>query len=157
MIELSTDAVDIRVKRQRAGIGLIVKVQPEVEAFFEHWSGGQNDKPAHGRLWTISDGPLLVWSTGALQLGPGSMRPYTLVHAGAGPYVDNFPNISFLRLVGASQPEGRKIIINVPVGRTELATWLQRAGDACNQFHSEYLLDVNMRAVVSLFRMPTAA
>lgn len=156
MVEAGNDAIDIEIRRHRYGIKLKVKVLPEVESFFEQWGGGLQERPTHGRLW--SQEPLTLWAFGLQNIGPSVTRPYSLLHSGSTLTIENgHPNISFLRLVGASAPEGREIIIEAVMGRSEIVQLAQRISDACNMFYSEYLQDVHMRAVVSVFRLPTAA
>lgn len=153
MIEAGTtnDAIDITLSRVRksGGIKLNIKVWPDVEAFFEHWSGGLQERPGHGRLWRGLDGlPIQVWGFG-MQVNPSAARPYSLIHTGSGFYTDNgYPNISFLRAVGASAPEGRDIVIEALIGRGEIGTLAQRLSEACNLFYNEYLQQVSYRARV---------
>lgn len=158
MIEagVSDQAINIELRRHKDGIKVTVKVFPEVEAFFEKWSGGLQEQPGYGRLWRFGDGAL--WTLGAANINPSAMRPYSLAHGGAGFYLDNgYVNISFLRLVGVSMPEGRSIIVETVMGRGEIAQLAQRLSEACNLFYGEYLQPVNVRAVVSVFSLPNAA
>ena len=161
MIEAGTnnDAIDIRISRHRHdGITLNVRVWPEVEAFFEHWAGGMQERPNAGRLWRSRDGsPVTLWSLGVQSLNPSATRPYTLLHGGSGFSAGDhgYVNISFIRLVGASRPEGVDVIVESLVGRGEISNLAQRISEACNLFYSEYLQQVNMRAVVSVMSMPT--
>ena len=154
------DAIDITVRRHRDGIRLTIKTRPEVEEFFQRWSGGIIERPQHGRLWRSlpPEVPLNMWAMGMQNMGPSSSRPYSLIHGGLSFYADNnHPNISYLRLCGVSNPEGRDIIVETLIGRGEIATLAQRLSDACNQFYYEYIQPVNMRAVVSVYQLPNAA
>ena len=162
MIEAGTtgsDAIDIIIGRHRNGIKLLVKVWPEVEAFFQKWSAGLVERPTAGRLWTPlhPDQPISLWALNIANLAPNAARPYSLLHTGSGLSVDHYPNISFLRLQGASQPEGRGIIVEAVMGRSEIPPLAQRISDACNMFYAEYLQDITMRAVVTVYRLPNAA
>lgn len=67
------------------------------------------------------------------------------------------PNISFLRLVGITAPNSQEIIVETVMGKSELVPLGQRLTDACNSFYSEYLQDVNIRGVVTVFRLPASA
>ena len=154
-----SDAIDIILRRHRDGIKLTIKTIPEVEEFFRRWSGGMTERPQHGRLWRSGDDrPMDLWALGITNLSPNASRPWTLLHSGLGFYTDHsYPNISFLRMVGVSGPEGRDIIIEALVGRGEIATLGQRLSDACNMFYTEYIQSVNIRAVVNVYQLPTTA
>lgn len=155
----SNDAIDIRICRHRDGIKLNIRTWPDVEAFFQHWSGGLQERPAHGRLWrpVAADGLLNMWSMG-VAITPSALRPYSLIHSGLGFTVDTgYPNISFLRLVGVSEPNGRDVVVEALVGRGEIPALAQRLSEASQMFYNEYLQQVNMRAVVSVMALPTAA
>lgn len=166
MVEAGTsnDAVDVRIRRHQNGIKLNIRVWPEVEAFFQHWSGGIQESPTHGRLWKPCGGddpdrvrPLALWAFG-MNIASSAVRPYSLVHSGSGFYVDHgYPNISFLRLVGSSAPEGRDLLVETLIGRGEIPQLAQRISEASQLFYNEYLQQVNMRAVVSVYQLPSAA
>ena len=159
MIEVGNDAITIGMRSHKHGIKLHIQTLPEVEAFFEQWSGGVQERPAHGRLWkpARTGDTLTVWAFG-MPLTPSSMRPYSLLHTGAGFLTENsHPNISFLRLVGISNSDGVEFVMEALIGRGEIAQLGARLSDACNMFYSEYLQPVNIRAVVSVFQLPAAA
>ena len=162
MVEVgnSNDPVELVLRRHKHGIRIDISAKPEVENFFRHWSGEYAERPQHGRLWRAPDNaPITIWSLGNHQnLAPSPTRPYSLVHGGAGLYTEHgYPNISFLRLVGVSEPGGRTIIVETVLGRGEIAVAAQRMIEAINLFYSEYLQDVHVRAVVSLFNLPASA
>lgn len=157
MIEAGTsdsDAIAITLGRHRDGIKVHVKTWPDVEVFFSKWSGGVQERPAHGRLWKpVGDSELRLWALALHNVNPTPMRPYSLVHSGAGFVVgDGYANISFLRLIGISEPEGRSFVMETVLGKSEVASMAQRLSDACNLYYGEYLQDITMRAVVSVHR-----
>ena len=160
MIDAGNDAIDLVLKRHKHGIRISVKTAPEIEAFFEQWANGMQERPTHGRLWSQRDpGPLTLWTWDTSVLNPSATRPYSLTHTGAGLYVSehSYPNISFLRLVGASVGDGKEIIVEAVMGRSEILQLAQRMSEACNLFYEEYIHDINVRAVVNVFRLPVAA
>lgn len=154
-----SDAIDIILRRHKDGIRLTVHTTREVEEFFQRWSGGLLERPQHGRLWKSGDdSPLDLWAFGLSNIGPSPSRPWTLLHSGLGFYTDqNYPNISFLRMAGVSEPTGRDLIIEALIGRGEIITLGQRLSDACNMFYNEYIQSVNIRAVVNVYQLPTTA
>lgn len=158
MIEAGTDKIDIWVSRHKNGIKLKIQTIPEVEAFFQHWSGRLQERPSYGRLWKpVDENPLTLWSFG-MNFSPSATRPYSLIHSGLGFFTEhNYPNISFLRLVGVSQPDGCSLIVETVMGRGEIAALAQRISEACNLFYGEYLQQINMRAVVLVQQLPSAA
>ena len=153
-----SDAIDIILRRHRDGIKLTIKTIPEVEEFFRRWSGEMTERPQHGRLWRSDDDrPIDLWTLGMANIGPNASRPWTLLHSGLGFYADHdYPNISFLRMIGVSEPNGRSIVIEALVGRGEIATLGQRLSDACNMFYTEYIQSVNIRAVVNVYQLPAS-
>ena len=152
-----SDAIDITLRRHRDGIRLSVKTTPDVEEFFQKWSGGLTERPAHGRLWRAPDGRQLdLWAMGAVNIGPNTSRPWSLLHSGLGFYTEHgYPNISFLRLVGVSA--GRDLVVETLIGRGEIAMLGQRLSDACNMFYTEYIQSVNIRSVVNVYQLPISA
>src|SRR3990167_1666790 len=117
------------------------------------------ERPAHGRLWkpTSAGDALTVWAF-EMPLTPSSMRPYSLLHTGAGFQTEQgHQNISFLRLVGVSRSDGVEFVMEALIGRGEIAQLGTRLGDACNMFYGEYLQPVNIKAVVSVLQLPAAA
>lgn len=161
MVEAGTsnNAIEIGLRRAQGGIKITVKVWPEVEAFFERWSGGLYEKPSHGRLWKpLKDSELTpLWSLGISTLAPGPTRPFSLLHTGCGLITDaGHPNISFLRMVGASRAE-QSFLIEAVISRGELTQMGQRLSEASHMFYQEYLQPVNIRAFVGVDRLPNAA
>lgn len=157
-VRAENDSIIVGIRRHRDGIKLNIQVLPEVEAFFEKWSGGLQERPAHGRLWKATTSPLVLWGTGALNIAPSPMKPYSLIHSGCGFHTDHgYMNISFLRIVGASRIEGVDVVVETVLGRGEISQLAQGFSEACNLFYSEYLQQVNMRAVVSVLQLPAAA
>lgn len=153
-------AIEVRLRRAPKGVRVTTLLWPEVEAFFEQWSGGLQDRPSAGRLWhPINPGEVItLWSLGLSQFQPGPSKPFSLLHSGCGLVTDNnFPNISFLRLVGASRPEGASVVVECVMSQTELKQVGQRISEACHWFYSEYIQPVNLRAYVGVDRLPTAA
>ena len=168
----SNNAIEFTFRLHKHGVKIRTKVWPEVEEFFQHWSGGLHVRPESGRLWSpvpmsdpnfpaemrlVSGPPIVLWAMGPQNLGPNSQRPFTLLHSGIGFTEPNhgWPNISFLRLVGASQPEGREVIVEAVMGRGELARTAQQLSEASNLFYAEYLQPVNYRAYVGVERVIT--
>lgn len=154
----SNNAIEVGLRRHQHGLLINVKVWPEIEAFFERWSGGMQERPTHGRNWKATgEEPLVLWMAGGLpQFAPNPARQYSLAHSGVG-LADTghgYPNISFLRLVGASRPEGRSFLMDMVISRGEMTATLQRLIDASNQFYSEFLQPVNLRGVVGIYALP---
>ena len=159
MFEAGNDAIDVLIRRHKHGLKLRIQAQDEVEAFFQQWSGGLQERPAHGRLWRSSEGPdtaLSLWACGAQEMNPSASKPYSLLHSGAGFYVGerSYPNISFLRLCGISKNDGVGIIIEAVIGNSEVGPLVQRISEACQLFYDEYLRQINMRAIVSVVMLP---
>lgn len=154
----SNNAIEFNLRLHKHGVRIQTKVWPEVEEFFQHWSGGMQARPEAGRLWKpIGPQPITLWSLNIPNLAPNAQRPFTLIHTGIG-FVEpghGWPNISFIRLVGASQPDGVSVIVEAVMGRAELARVAQQLSDAANMFYAEYLQPVNYRAYVGVERIVT--
>ena len=153
MIEHSEKAIDVHLGRHTKGIYVKVKVFPEVEEFFKQWGGGVKMPPMHHRLWKTvnqNDGPLELWSF-EKRLTQSSEK-YDIISTGAGLISEStgYPNLSFIRLVGASEGEGREFIIESVISNPELESLSNRIGKAAERFYLEYIHPIHMRVYVGV-------
>lgn len=147
------DAIIIKLYRSRVGVNVGIKVDPIVEEFFRKWGGGgQDDVRAVGahRMWRGPDGqvtPLRIWT---FQNREEEDAGYTLFQPG-GPLMteSNIVNMSFLRLVGASEPGGVEFTCDMVISRAELDRIAQRVRRASEMFYAEYIQPVGMRIRVT--------
>jgi hypothetical protein len=142
-------SVDCWLSRHKSGIKVSVKVVPEVENFFKQWGGGLEEGPAHGRLWRPADDrPIRLWSFDT-NLKDENLQ-YDLMKTGTNLVndYDGSVNISFLRLVGASEPGGRAFILEAPISYPELERIAQRITRVSEQFFLNYVQPVNINVYV---------
>lgn len=143
--------ITIDLIRHRMGVKVKVHVAHHVEEFFKHWGGGVSGPPSAGRIWQVvhpQDPPLRVWSFD-VAVNADESQPYSLFHTGSGFITDHGTiNLSFIRLVGAS--EGRSLIVDTVVSRTELERIALRLRKAEEQFYAEYIQSVHLSIFVGV-------
>ena len=136
-------AVDLL--RHRKGIRVKVRIDPEIEAFFQQWSGGAQEGPVFGRNWkAFKDGEKLAfWSFGERTPDEG----FSLQHTGGHFFTEqDVVNISFLRLVGASS--GIEFIHEGVMGRSEMEKIGEKLRRAFGRFYTEYIQPVHIQVSV---------
>ena len=143
--------IDLNLERHRSGVKVDVRVIPAIEEFFKYWGGGIPEATGFGRMWHPLEKdttPLTVW-TFHNNLGYVDRKEGYSIYATGGPFIhEERLNISFLRLVGAS--EGRSFLWDAVISRTELdklATAMQRATES---FYLEYIQQVKVNIFVGL-------
>ena len=152
----SNRVINVFLRSHADGVKVSVKVAPHVEAFFQKWGGGGQERPTAGRLWkpiparSADDPPslpIMVWSF--IGLNRDNER-YTLGLSGGPLIVDDVINLSCLRLVGASGDAGVDFICDMVISKTELKRIADRFLAASEQFYGEYLQSVGMRISLSV-------
>lgn len=144
--------ITIHLARRRDGLKLTVRTDEEVEEFFRHWGGGaQRGVAGLGRSWrTLGDGnlPLRAYE---LPKNFGEQRDpsYTLANLGTELMANGSVNISFLRLVGISKPEGISFTVDSVVSLSGLENIGNRINTACGRFYGEYIKPAEIDVVVS--------
>jgi hypothetical protein len=152
-VEITTSdrAVSCFLRRCKEGIRVKVKVIPEIEDFFKQWGGEIQQAPAYGRSWLPipgNDAPLRLWN---FEQRLEDRSDYSLIHSGLPLVVErDAVNVSFLRLVGASEGEGREFIIQSVMGRSELERIASRIVRAGEHFYINYIQPVNLHAYVAV-------
>ncbi len=146
--------VDCWVKRHKKGIKVHVEVWPEVEEFFKHHGGGIVQPPQFGRNWKPFDEAakrIDIWSF-QQHLNPSGQ--YDVLSTGT-PLVNDggVVNISFLRLVGASEPGGKDLIIEQVISNPEIRQLGARITKAAEQFYMDYIQPINLRLYVGVLDM----
>jgi hypothetical protein len=125
-------------------------VAPEVEAFFRQWGGGVEELPVHGRLWkpVNEDDQLKLWS---LETTLSEATNYN-VHRTGTVLLDDLNgygvNLSFIRLVGASNEDGRSFIVESVMSDSEISRLSQRIHKAGEQFVMSYIQPVDIMCYV---------
>ena len=134
------------LRRTDDGIDIHVTASPKIEAFFKRWSGGlQEDSRTYGRMWTSKD-PLKLWSFPR----DGTIRDiYTLWYPCGPLEEDGQLNMTFLRMVGISEPGGIRYTCE-QVASTEslekVCFQMKRAG---RRFYSEFIEPVHMQVNIT--------
>lgn len=147
---IGTRVIDISLFRSRRGIKVSVKVDPEIEAFFQQWGGGIKERPSYQRLWVPVQkdaNPVLVWSYEVTsEMHP---RGYNLFHTG-GALMDETGNVnlSILRIIGAG--EGVTFICESVMSTSELEAVALKLRKAAEQFYSEYVQPVHLNIFVGV-------
>lgn len=154
LINNGETVIQVALRRCKDGVRVHVKVVPDVEDFFRHWGGGQQDNIINfGRTWlpynsdtgrAVSDGSraLNIWSFG--QTKPMDKESRSLWHPGRPLTHDGLVNISFLRIVGISAPEGLSFVSDELMSRSELEIVTSKVERSLAWFYREYINPVNM-------------
>lgn len=156
--------VEARFKRSQKGILFKVKVHPEIEDLMRTFNIGHgNPQEARllGRYWESVDGdPLMAYSLPE-ELAVGSHQindrlAYEL--SGVGQKLFNGSpdrdqkviNLSFLRLVGASEGQGKSFHVIGVWERSALEVDLKRALEAgVRQFYMDFVKPIDVSIIVS--------
>lgn len=157
--------VRVRLRRFGAGIRVSVQVHPTVEEFFRSWSGNEAAPVAvSGRNWLAlhKDSPALtVYALPALKpltLDDGTIMRLDL--PGQQLFQDDGSgrmqlNMSFLRLVGASQDLGQEFIIRSVMTLPEIKRLKESISAAAARFYTLYLKPIDLVVTISTQEMPT--
>jgi hypothetical protein len=153
-------SIDCYLKRDALGVRVHVKVSEEVEEFFKQWGGGIVEAPTSGRLWKQTKGstdPIRLWSFDARLPHMDEMN-FILTSTGT-PLIDpnnGHTNLSFLRLVGASAPEGREFVIESVISRSELDRIATKICKASESFYMNFIQPVNINVYVGVMDVTRA-
>lgn len=142
--------IDISLKRHRAGVRVMVKITPEVEAFFQRWGGGVVETATHGRLWNqLGTERLTFWSLNTDFLGGHDEPNYSLYHTGSGLRLDSgLVNLSFIRLCGAM--DGKQFLCDAVMSRSEMEKIAAQLRKASEHFYTEYIQKVHLNIFVGV-------
>lgn len=138
-------AIHISVRRTWDGVLVHAKVHPIVEQFFERWSGGAQDIVQNfGRQWKAIGGGVLPTAWKFRDPDTEDRGSYT-IHTLGGPLIldedgpSGIINISFLRLVGASQESGITIVIDTLISKKRISEISAKLFKAVEAFYADYL------------------
>ncbi len=158
--------VRVRLRRYGAGIRVSVQVHPVVEEFFRSWSGAEMAPVVvSGRNWMPvqkDSPPLNVYAMPALKpimLEDGMImrldQPGQPLLAFDNDRGQQILNMSFLRLVGASQDLGQEFIIRSVMTLPEIKRLKESISHAAARFYTLYLKPVDLVVTISTQEMPT--
>ena len=146
-----TQLIMCSLSRVRAGATLHVLVHQDIEDFFRNSSKGMTEAvEKYGRCWG-SHKPLRVW---AFPLCEENRSVYTIWAPGA-LLLDimdtdlSIPNISFLRLVGASQEGGITIDFDMLMSRKCIQETAKALSEACSTFYNDFIQNISIRISIS--------
>jgi hypothetical protein len=153
MVEVTTTdkAINLRLHRHKHGVLVKIRVVPEIEDFFRQWGGGAKTYVTHGRLWRPLDPTkeaLTFWAF-EQQLSQQGMQ-YDIYSLGATLESHGLQNISFLRLIGASEPNGREFVVEMPISTQEMYELADRLIKMTERFYLEYIRPVSLNAFVGI-------
>ena len=143
------------LSRTRVGASLHVLVHPDVEDFFRENSKGMTEAvEKYGRYWESSK-PLRVWVFPSSDKEANEDSLYTMwapgwmLMASDGDTDKPTPNISFLRLVGASQDGGITINIDALMSRKYVQETAKVLSEACGTFYNDFIQDIHISISIS--------
>lgn len=151
------DVISAYLRRTKDGLRVDVKVHPDVEHYFNNLSHGQHENVrAYGKNWAPIDKvdgsqgeALRVWVFNWPQGHEDFLNPGTMHQPGGTPRLENGRvNISFLRLVGASRPEGVSFIWNAMLGDEELRRLASQFHRAQERFYTEFVKPTEVEIAV---------
>lgn len=152
------DMISAYLRRTKEGLRVDVKVHPDVEAFFRRYSHDQHEAVrVFGKQWTplppkaegSAPEALRVWTIDWPQGKDDYLNPGSLHQAGGTPRLENGrANVSYLRLVGASRPEGVSFIWNAMLGDEELKRIAQQLHRAQERFYQEFVKPTEIEITV---------
>ncbi len=143
------NVIEIILQRHRRGIKVSVTVDEAVEDFFKYWGGEATSHLSHGRMWhPFKDGESLdFWNYEQPHYDEDTQ--YSLMHTGADLLVnDRVPNISFLRMKGATL--SKSFVVDTVIQRDRLASIARKLNRGAEQFYAQYIQDVRLGIFVSV-------
>jgi hypothetical protein len=158
--------ISLTLHRGSSGLSLSIKAIPQIEEFFQKLSHGEKEVVAiHGGMWLDPDPtrPLQVYYLDRSCLptvkGDGSETTYTLEKPGEALFerVQSprtgesciHPNISFLRLVGISEPGGLTFAIRGVYSKDEVIKMRDRIADSLRRFYIDYMQPMDLTVMIS--------
>jgi hypothetical protein len=144
-------AIQISARRVGAGIMMSVSVIPEIEEFFRQLSG-ETQVPAieTGRSWSTigdaeGDNPPKVWALPRKHIINQVAIGYSLYGAGGdlGLGKKDVSNISILRLVGASQPNGVQFMLDTILSEQGIKKLAYGLYQASEQFYNDLIRSID--------------
>ncbi len=157
VIKRGETCIETLLHRSLAGLSIDVKVHPGVEEFFRLRSVGEQVAVSTiGRHWTPTDKtkPLMAYGYHALESLRSDDGATISVDRLGSPIIETknngevIVNISFLRLVGASEGAGIRFNINGVYSDKYLRTMREYLGNAQKKFYIEYLRPIDMRVTI---------
>ena len=142
------------LNRTRVGASLHVLVHPDVEDFFRINSNGMTEAVEKwGRCWKSSK-PLRVWEFPFNEEANRDFlytvwAPGMLLMASDEDIDRPIPNISFLRLVGASQDGGITVNIDMLMSRKYIQATAKALSEACGTFYNDFIQDISISISIS--------
>lgn len=146
--------IQTALRRTMKGVRLAVKVHPTIEELLRRWGQDSHESVlVYGRHWvpTRGEDALRVWLIGSTDTEHSyNGGSYSLEGVGQ-PLVsrDSVLNLSFLRLVGASEGAGMSFFLSDVYSTEELKSLNGKIAKASRQFYVEYLMPVEMSVTVS--------
>jgi hypothetical protein len=150
-----------RIRRDKSGLRVEVKIHPGVEELFTSWGGGERSAVSeYGRMWIPQKGESL--SVHQLYSNPGNVQIskdlyYSFERVGEvlSRKDGNITtvNLSFLRLVGASAGNGVSFHIAGVYSLESLRTLNDQLKTALQRFYQDYLLPVDFYVVMQTQEM----
>jgi len=144
--------IEIGLQRTAAGVKVVVKTVPEVEAFMRDLGhGNTSDVALNGRYWrAVQKGqPIQAYSMTEPIDTSGGAIPYRLDLLGYPLNHDGYVNLSFLRLVGSSEGIGASFFLKGVYSLSGLRNMRDQLVPAAKQFYVDYMKPVDLIIKVS--------
>jgi len=146
--------ISTRLRRTKDGLMVNVKVSPEVEELFRTWGGARTEEcKLYGRMWkpVTETQQLQLWRCFQTHHNTGGHSSTPIFWKGGRlPMEDGIVDISFIRLVGASNPEGVTFYVDTLIGYSELDSVADKIKTATGWFYGEFVKPVELKIDVQL-------
>ena len=162
VIKRGETCIETVFHRSFEGLVVDVKVHPGVEAFMRHHGHGETAPVVvNGRHWSIAprEQPLMAYAYQPMELLRSDDGSYITLDKLGQPLVDTkdgretYVNLSFLRLVGASEGAGVRFTIAGVYSDKFLRNQRDLIGNAQKKFYIEYLRPIDLRVTISTAEM----
>lgn len=142
--------IEVSLRRTGVGVEISVKILPEIEDFMKQLGGGRQVRvESYGRHWIPrTKGTLLQAYDLDEQIEP-SREMYRMDLLGSPISVDGYTNLSFLRLVGASEGIGAGFFIKGVYSLDALRTMKTNISVTARQLFIDYIRPIDMIVKVS--------
>lgn len=151
IVEVSKGGIcwfEMSINRGAKGMELFVRAAPQIEAFMKNLGGEKEQVAMYGRDWIAVGGKdLEIYGIG--KIGNGQTYALSRPAEGFDNPKDGRVNITFLRLVGISEPAGVRFLITEPVSKQYIKGISARLIGEVKNFVRDFIVPVTVNLRIS--------
>ncbi len=142
--------IEVSLRRTGVGVEVSVKILPEIEDFMKNLGGGRQVRvESYGRHWIPRQKGAILAAYDLDESIESSRDMYRMDLLGSPINADGYTNLSFLRLVGASEGIGAGFYIKGVYSLDALRAMKQNISVSARQLFIDYIRPIDMIVKVS--------